>query len=80
MKEILESFKMLNGTNPTLNSDMALVFIQVKTLVYIVGLKAGESFNTDISTCVGVGHIPGHWKINKTLAVLLLIGGGSGYG
>ena len=71
---------MFNVTNPSLNFDMALVFIQVKTLLYIVGLKAGESFDTGMSTCVGAGHIPGHWKINKTLAVLLLIGGGSGYG
>ena len=47
---------------------------------YIVGLKAGESSDTSFSTCDGVGHIPGHWKINKRLAPLLLIGGGSGYG
>ena len=26
-------------------------------------------------TCDGVRHIPGHWKINKMLALLLLIGG-----
>ena len=46
----------------SLNSDMALVFTQVKILLYIVGLKAGES--SDTSTCMstsdGVGHIPGH--------------------
>ena len=28
-----------------------------------------------MSTCDGVGHITGHWKVNKTLAPLLLIGG-----
>ena len=28
-----------------------------------------------MSTCDGVRHIPGHWKINKTLALPLLIGG-----
>ena len=44
-------------------------------MLYIVGLKAGESFDTIMSTCDGVGHITGHWKINKTLAPLLLIGG-----
>ena len=63
------------GTNLTLNSDLALVSTQVKILLYIVGLKAGESFDTIMSTCDGVGHITGHWKINKTLAPLLLIGG-----
>ena len=71
---------MFNGTNPTLNSNMALVSTQVKSLLYIVGLKAGESSDTCMSTCDGVRQIPGHWKINKTLALLLLIGGGSGYG
>ena len=70
---------MFNSINPTLNSDMALVSTQVKTLLYIVGLKAGESSDTSMSTCDGEGHIPGHWKINKVLALLLLIGGGSGY-
>ena len=30
-----------------------------------------------MSTCDEVGHIPGHWKINKTLALLLLTGGRS---
>ena len=59
---------------------MALVFTQVKFLLYIAGLKAGESSDTGMSTCEGVGHIPGHWKCNKTLAQHLLIGGGSGYG
>ena len=48
---------------------------QVKTLLYIVGLKTGESSNTSMSTCDEVGHIPGHWKINKTLALLLLMEG-----
>ena len=66
---------MFNGTNPTLNSDLALVSTQVKILLYIVGLKARESSDTSMSTCDGVRHIPGHWKINKTLALLLLIGG-----
>ena len=60
---------MLNGTNLTLNSDLALVSTQVKTLLYI------ESSDTSMSTCDGVGHIPGHSKINKTLALLLLRGG-----
>ena len=59
----------------TLNSDLALVSTQVKTLLYIVGLKARESSDTSMSTSDGVRHIPGHWKINKTLALLLLIGG-----
>ena len=61
-------------TNRTLNSDMALVSTQVKVLLYIVGLKAGESFDPSMSTSDGVGHKPGHWKINKALT----IGGGSG--
>ena len=48
---------------------------QVKTLLYTVGRKARESSDTSMSTCHGVRHIPRHWKINKTLALLLLIGG-----
>ena len=55
--------------------NLALVSTQVKTLLYIVGQKARESSDTSMSTCTGVGHIPGHWKINKTLAILLLIVG-----
>ena len=65
---------MFNGTNFTLNSDLALVSTQVKTLLYIVGQKARESSDTSMSTCDGVRHIPGHWKINKALALLLHIG------
>ena len=66
---------MFKGTNLILNSYLALVSTQVKVLLYIVGLKtAGESTNTSMSTCDGMGHITGHWKINKTLAPLLLIG------
>ena len=65
---------MFNGTSPTLNSDLALVSTQVKTLLNIVGQKTRESSDTSMSTCDGVGHIPGHWKINKTLALLLLTG------
>ena len=42
---------------------------------YLVGLNAGESSDTSMSTCDEVGHITVHWKINKTLASLLLIGG-----
>ena len=61
---------MCNGINLTLNSDLALV----STLLYIVGQKARESSDTSMSTCDGVGHIPGHWKINKTLALPLLTG------
>ena len=57
---------MFNGTNLTLNSDLALVSTQVKTPLYIVGQRARESSDR---------HIPGHWKINKTVALLLLIGG-----
>ena len=56
---------MFNGTNLTLNSDLALVSTQVKTLLYIVGQIARESSDTSMST----GHTPGHWKINKTLAL-----------
>ena len=59
---------MLNGTNLTLNSDLALVSTQVKTLFYIVGQKARESSDTSMSTCDGVRQIQGHWKINKMLA------------
>ena len=66
---------MFNGTNLTLNSDLALVFTQVKTLLYIFGQKAREISDTSMSPCDGVGHIPGHWKIYKTLALLLLTGG-----
>ena len=66
---------MFNGTNFTLNSDLALVSTQEKTRLYIVGQKARESSDTSMSTCDGVGHIPGHWKINKTLALLLLLTG-----
>ena len=35
----------------------------------------GESSDTSMSTCDGVGHITGHWEINKTLAPLLHIEG-----
>ena len=66
---------MFKGTNLILNSDLALVSTQVKILLYIVGLKAGESFDTSMPSSDGVEHITGHWKINKTLAPLLLIGG-----
>ena len=62
---------MFNGTNLTLNSDLALVSTQVKTLLYIYR----ESSDTSKSTCDGVRHIPGHWKLSKSLALLLLIGG-----
>ena len=65
---------MLNGTYPTLYSDMALVSTKVKILLYIVVLKAGESCDPSMSTSDGVGHIPERWKINKALA----IGGGAG--
>ena len=75
MKEILESFKIFKGTNLILNSDLALVSNEVKIMLYIFGLKAGESSDTGMSVCDGVGHITGHWEINKTLALLLLIGG-----
>ena len=34
---------MFNATNLTLNSDLALVSTQVKTLLYIAGQKARES-------------------------------------
>ena len=68
---------MFNGTNLTLNSDLALVSTQVKTLLHIVGQKARESSDTGMSTCDGVRHIPGHWKISKSLDLLLLIGGRS---
>ena len=61
---------MFNGTNLTLTSDLALVSTQVKTLLYLVGQKARESSDASMSTCDGVGHIPGHWKINKPLALL----------
>ena len=44
-------------------------------MLYIVGLRTGESSDKSMSTCGGVGHITGHWEINKTLAPLLLIGG-----
>ena len=61
---------MFNGTNFTRNSDLALVSTQVKTLLYIFGQKARELSDTSMSTCDGVRHIPGHWKINKALALL----------
>ena len=51
VNEILESFNMFNGTNLILNADLALVSIQVKILLYIVGLKAGESSDISMSTC-----------------------------
>ena len=70
---------MFNGTNPILNSDLALISTQVKSMLYIVGQKAWESSDTSMSTCDGVRHIPGHWKIKKTLALLLLIGGCSAF-
>ena len=44
-------------------------------MLYIVGQKARESSDTGMS----VRHIPGHWKINKALALLLLIGRCSAY-
>ena len=43
---------MFNGTNFTLNSDLALVSTQVKTLLYTVGQKAREQSDTSMSTCV----------------------------
>ena len=43
-----------------------LKHLALEVWVSIVGLKAGESFDTIMSTCDGVGHITGHWKINKT--------------
>ena len=49
---------MFSGTNLTLNSDLALVSTQVKTLLYKVGQKATESSDTSMSTCNGVRHIP----------------------
>ena len=66
---------MFKGTNLIHNSDLALVSTQVKIMLYIVGLKVWESSDTSMSTCDGVWHITGHWKINKTLALLLLIEG-----
>ena len=65
---------MFKGTNLILNSDLALVSTQVKILLYIVGLEAGESFDTSMSTCDGVWHITGHWKINKTLSPIFVGG------
>ena len=62
---------MFNGTNLAL----APVSSQVKTLLYTVGQKARESSDTSMSICDGVGHIPGHSKINKALAHFLLRGG-----
>ena len=56
---------MLYGTNLTLNSDLALVSTQVKTLLYIVGQKAKESSDTSMSTCGGVGHIQGTGKTRR---------------
>ena len=52
---------MFNGTNLAKNS--------------VIHIKARESSDTRMSTCDGVRHIPGHSKLNKTLALLLLIGG-----
>ena len=65
---------MFKGNYLILNADLAVVPTQVKILLYIVGLKAGESSDTSMFTCDRVGHITGHWKINKTLAPLLLKG------
>ena len=52
----------LSKMEESLNSDMALVFSQVKILLYIVELKAGESSDTStcMSTSYGVGPIQGH--------------------
>ena len=66
---------MFNGTNLILNSDLALASTQVKTLLYIVGQKARDLSDTSMSTCDEVWQKSGHWKINKTLAFLLLTGG-----
>ena len=66
---------MFNGTNLTPYSDH-----QVGSGLYPskqVGQKGRESSDTSMSTCDEVGHIPGHRKINKTLALLLLTGGRS---
>ena len=46
---------MLNGTNPTLHSDMALVSTQLKNCYKY--LKAGESSDLSMSTSDGVGNI-----------------------
>ena len=58
---------MFNGTSLTLNSDLALVSTQVKTLLYIhvVGQKARESSDTSMSTCNGVRHIQGTGKSTR---------------
>ena len=55
LEEILESFNMFKGTDLIIISDLALVSTKVKILLYIVGLQAGESFDTSMSTCDGVG-------------------------
>ena len=62
---------MLNGTNLTLN----VLYPSNNSVIHIVGQKARESSDTSMSTCDGVRQLQGHWKINKTLALLLLIGG-----
>ena len=59
----------------TVPTSLLILITQVKTLLYIVGQKARELSDASMSTCDGVRHIPGHGKINKTLALLLLIGG-----
>ena len=68
---------MFKGTNLILNSDLALVSTQVKILLYVVGLKAGESSDTSMTTYDGVGHITGHWK---EVSPILSHRRGSGYG
>ena len=60
VSKILFLSKMEESAKISLNSDMALVFTQVKILLYIVELKAGESCDTSMSTSDQVGHIPGH--------------------
>ena len=42
---------MFDGTNLTLNSDLALVSTQVKTLLYIVGQKLARHGNHPTQVC-----------------------------
>ena len=56
---------MFKGTNLIINSDLALVSTKVKILLYIVGLEAGESFDTSMSTCDGVGQKQGTGKSTR---------------
>ena len=62
---------MFNGTNLTLNSDLALVSTQVK-FIHSLGKKQGNHPTQVCPLVMEWGIYQGTGKINKTLALLSL--------